>query len=273
MLVLVTRCFELKKSNSLVYYFQVLLCQGAGVAVAGLYPPLFPPNGDRGQLRWLGECAAAIGPEAYSLLLASAKEGQIVLPKYLTLRLSNGQVLNIGPNLTVPGSERLARMPSISVSQTESHSVINHSQAPCVRDLEMTEQGEECESETAENILVALKEKEEEVEVLKNTSKQLKVELSHPGVTDTVLLAHFSNFGDVKSISSSDLSASITFARPGVVEHLHGHDHHLKSEGERGGGRYVRLRMRGGEERSAAPPRSLQRNVNPFRFDIYVLSQ
>ena len=251
----------------------MLLCQGAGVAVAGLYPLLFPSNGYRGQLRWLGECAAAIGPEAYSLLLASTKEGQIVLPKYLTLRLSNGQMLHIGPNLTVPGSERLARMPSVSVSQTGSHSVINHSQAPCVRDLEMTEEGEECESETAENILVAVKEKEEEVKVLKNTSKQLKVELSHPGVKDTELLAHFSNFGDVESISSSDLSALITFARPGVVEHLHGHDHHLKSEGERDGGGYVRLRMRGGDERSAAPPRSLQRNVNPFRFDIHIFSQ
>ena len=120
---------------------------------------------------------------------------------------------------------------------------------------------------------MALKEKEEEVKVLKNTSKQLKVELSHPGVKDTELLAHFSNFGDVESISSSDLSALITFARPGVVEHLHGHDHHLKSEGERDGGGYVRLRMRGGDERSAAPPRSLQRNVNPFRFDIHIFSQ
>ena len=49
----------------------------------------------------MGECAAAIGPEAYSLLLASAKEGQIVLPKYLTLRLSNALIdLDVNDPLT-----------------------------------------------------------------------------------------------------------------------------------------------------------------------------
>ena len=155
-------------------------------------------------------------------------------------------------------------MPSVSVNQAGSNSVINHSEALCGSDWEKTVQAEECESETAENILVALKEKEEETKVFKKTCKQLKVELSHPGVTENALLVHFSHFGDVESVSSSDLTASIAFARPGVVEH---HDHHLEFEGESGGDGYVRLRMRGGDERSAAPPRSLQRNVNPFRFD------
>ena len=148
---------------------------------------------------------------------------------------------------------------------TLTNSVINHSEALCGSDWEKTVQAEECESETAENILVALK--EEETKVFKKTCKQLKVELSHPGVTENALLVHFSHFGDVESVSSSDLTASIAFARPGVVEHLAGHDHHLEFEGESGGDGYVRLRMRGGDERSAAPPRSLQRNVNPFRFD------
>ena len=245
----------------------MILCQGAGVAIAGLYPLLFTANGYRGQLRWLAESAASIGPEAYSLLLASAKEGPLVLPKYLTLHLSNGQTLNIGPNLTVPSPERLSRMPSVSVIQAGSTSVINHSEALRESDWEKTVQGEESESDTAENILVALKEKEEETKLLKQTCKQLKVELSHPGVTENALLAHFSTFGDVESVCSSDLTASITFARPGVVEHLDGQDHHLQLEGESGADGHVRLRMRGGDGRSAAPPRNLQRNVNPFRFD------
>ena len=41
----------------------------------------------------------------------------------------------------------------------------------------------------------SLKEKEEETKLLKQTCKQLKVELSHPGVTENALLAHFSTFG------------------------------------------------------------------------------
>ena len=256
-----------QEKTSSIHHSQVLLCQGAGVAIAGLYPLLFPVNGYRGQLRWLAESAAVIGPEAYSLLLASAKEGPMVLPKYLTLHLSSGAILNIGPNLTVPSPERLTRMPCVSLIHAGSNSVINHSEALRGSDWEKTVQGEECESETAENIMVALKEKEEETKLLKQTCKQLKVELSRPGVTENALLAHFSTFGDVESVSSSDLTASITFARPGVVEHLDGQDHHLQLEGESGGDAHVRLRMRGGDGRSATPPRSLQRNVNPFRFD------
>ena len=35
---------------------QVLVCQGSGVAVPGLYPLLFPPNGYHGQVQWLANC-------------------------------------------------------------------------------------------------------------------------------------------------------------------------------------------------------------------------
>ena len=107
----------------------MLVCQGAQVAVAGLYPLIFPPNGYRGQLRWIGESAAVVGPDAYSLLLASSREGPVVLPKYVTVMLSDGHRVNIGDNLTLPSSERLARMPNVSVRATETNISISHPDA------------------------------------------------------------------------------------------------------------------------------------------------
>ena len=97
--------------------------------MAGLYPLIFPPNGYRGQLRWIGESAAVVGPDAYSLLLASSREGPVVLPKYVTVLLSDGHRVNIGDNLTLPSSERLARMPNVSVRAAETNISISHPDA------------------------------------------------------------------------------------------------------------------------------------------------
>ena len=263
---------------------QVLVCQGAQVAVAGLYPLIFPPNGYRGQLRWIGESAAVLGPSAYSLLLASSREGPLVLPKYVTVLLSDGQRVHIGDNLTLPSSERLARMPNLSVKAAESNIFISHPDAESEacqagRDLgkkvqqvdvedEEGEDGEEEEGEerTEEKLSVAVQEKKEEEEKSEECRRQLKVEMSQPGATEQELATYFSKFGDVKSVNScSSLSATITFARPEAVELLGGLEHQLVVENDANGGGFVRLKMRGGDGRSATPPRHLRQNVNPFR--------
>ena len=250
----------------------MLVCQGAQVAVAGLYPLIFPPNGYRGQLRWIGESAAVVGPDAYSLLLASSREGPVVLPKYVTVMLSDGHRVNIGDNLTLPSSERLARMPNVSVRAAETNISISHPDAEleACRKLWFGKKvqedvGEEEEGEDGkdENVSVAVQEKKEEEEKSQKTRRQLKVEMSQPAATEQELVSHFSKFGDIESFSCSSLSATITFARPGAVELLCGLEHELEVDANGGG--FVRLKMRGGDGRNAMPPRHLRQNVNPFR--------
>ena len=146
----------------------MLVCQGAQVAVAGLYPLIFTPNGYKGQLRWIGESAAVVGPDAYSLLLASSREGPVVLPKYVTVLLSDGHRVNIGDNLTLPSSERLARMPNVSVRAAETNISISHPDAEleACRKLwfgkkvqEDVGEEEEGGDGTDENVSVAVQEK------------------------------------------------------------------------------------------------------------------
>ena len=252
---------------------QVLVCQGAQLAVAGLYPLIFPPNGYRGQLRWIGEAAAVLGPDAYSLLLASSREGPLVLPKYVTVLLSDGHRVNIGDNLTLPSSERLARMPNVSVRAADTNIFISHpgAELEACRKLwfgkkVQQDDGEEEEGEdgTEENVSVAVQEKKEEEEKSQKIRRQLKVEMSQPAATEQELVSHFSKFGDIESFfSCSSLSATITFARPGAVELLCGLEHQLEVDANGGG--FVRLKMRGGDGRTAMPPRHLRQNVNPFR--------
>ena len=252
---------------------QVLVCQGAQLAVAGLYPLIFPPNGYKGQLRWIGEAAAVLGPDAYSLLLASSREGPLVLPKYVTVLLSDGHRVNIGDNLTLPSSERLARMPNVSVRAADTNIFISHpgAELEACRKLwfgkkVQQDDGEEEEGEdgTEENVSVAVQEKKEEEEKSQKSRRQLKVEMSQPAATEQELVSHFSKFGDIESFfSCSSLSATITFARPGAVELLCGLEHQLEVDANGGG--FVRLKMRGGDGRTAMPPRHLRQNVNPFR--------
>ena len=268
---------------------QILVCQGAQVAVAGLYPLIFPTNGYRGQLRWIGESAGVVGPNAYSLLLASSREGPLVLPKYVTVLLSDGQRVHIGDNLTLPSSERLSRMPNLSVKAAETNIFISHPDAELEacragRDLskkvqqvdvedeegEDGEEEEEGEEGTEENLSVAVQEKKEEEDKSEKCRRQLKVEMSQPGATEQELVSYFSKFGDVVSaFSCSSLSATITFARPEAVELLGGLEHQLVVKNDAHGGGFVRLKMRGGDGRSATPPRHLRHNVNPFRCGFY----
>ena len=253
-------------------YIQVLTCQGAGVAVPGLYPLLFPPNGYHGQLRWLANTSACIGPESYSILLSASKEGKVVLPKHIVLKTSSGKTINIGEKLTSPNSKKVDRMPLLFVHSSESSYEVTH--ASTLRNEEGREEvekvngdtfieGEEEEGEEEEMLEAFAKEKTEEKLGYDKMCRKLQVEACEKIVSKAELFAHFSNYGEVEEVSASeDGYAEVVFSRAGSARHCLSLEHSLEQECSLP----IRLRVKGGSGRPPpAPPRQLQHNVNPFR--------
>ena len=106
----------------------MLICQGAGIACPGLWPLIFPNNGYHGQLSWL-QCTTAIGPSALKCLLEVAKEGEICLPKFVSLRLLTGQVIQLEPHILSPGQSWLSRHPSVTFLSRGKETVVRHQQS------------------------------------------------------------------------------------------------------------------------------------------------
>jgi hypothetical protein len=107
----------------------VLVCQGARIAVPGIYPYIFPDRGYRGQLDWLCDTAAYKAPiadQAYVTLLAVAKEGAIVLPQHVTVELATGQTVYLGPHLTTPKPGPLAKRTTLTMTVTREGATIEH---------------------------------------------------------------------------------------------------------------------------------------------------
>ena len=134
---------------------KVLICQGAGVAVPGVYPFVFTDRGYQGQLDWLADTAAYKAPiadQAYTRLLAIAKEGTITLPQHITVELNSGQEVYLGPKLTTPKAGPLAKRTTLSMTLTEDDAIIQHlAQKEVVPDgTSMEEEGEEEEEEEEE---------------------------------------------------------------------------------------------------------------------------
>ena len=140
---------------------QILACQGAGVAVHGYYPLLFPSHGYHGQLWWLGDMAACLGQEANRALLAACKEGEVELPLYLEINLGDGQTVHIGPNLTSPNVSRLKKMPSITITTKGALLVATH-----------LENSQEEKQEAAWEVVVPEPEEEKQEEVTVPEEKQ-----------------------------------------------------------------------------------------------------
>ena len=228
----------------------------------GLYPLIFPSNGYRGQLSWLAS-AAAIGPTAFSCLSDATREGEICLPKYISIKLTSGQQIQLGPNLLTPGSFQLSRHPSLSLEHFDTECRVRHSSSG----VKVSELGEVSDCDEAEHIdedveEVIRKEKEEEESSNVMGARTLKVELGEcVNVQREQLVHHFSCFGEVENvkIAPAGREADVMFKTVGVVEQLHGQDH-LLAEGQ------IRLRLKGGSGRSPAPSRQQQHQLNPFRY-------
>lgn len=234
-----------------------MLCQGAGVACPGLYPLVFPTNGYHGQLNWL-ECAAAVGQSALKCLLDAAKEEEMRLPQFVSVKLLCGQVVQLGPHLLTPGNYWLARHPSVSLLYRGKQCIVRHSNSS-VMDLRLGELSDSDEGVhldcDVENVI--RKEKEEETFKSSVAARTLKVE-GGARLTQEQLEHHFSEYGELESVQmlSGGEDAVVTFSTVGVVEHLALQEHVLP-EG--------RLRLQGGHGRRPPPPRQQQQSLNPFR--------
>ena len=195
---------------------------------------VFTQLGYKGQLAWLSDLAVSLGKEAYSSLLAAAKEGELEVPLYTTIKLLDGEIIHLGPTLTTPTANHLKRTPDILVSTLEDKLVITH------RDNEREgEDGEEEEGDNEEAVDVKEnnnKEEEEEAEdqaedtdededeeerkeeikkakkpwkdedVVKQRQQekrkrqQVHVSYSAESVTTEELRVHFSQYGEVKEV-------------------------------------------------------------------------
>ena len=103
------------------------VCEAAGLAVPGVWPLMFPGNGYHGQINWLASLVGCIGQKAYSALLSAAKEGDVNLPQHVSVRLASGQLVEIGPNLTVPNVQKVSKkMPHLSICLGEETVKVNH---------------------------------------------------------------------------------------------------------------------------------------------------
>ena len=232
----------------------MLICQGAGIACPGMWPLIFPNNGYHGQLSWL-ESTAAIGPSALKCLLDVAKEGEICLPKFVSLKLLTGQVIQLGPHILSPGQSWLSRHPSVSCVAMGKETVVRHAQSS-VKDSRLGELSDPDEGVNLDCDLESVISREEE-ESRKSSceGKALKVD---GAAKQQHLEQHFAEFGDIESVRVLSEGAVVTFKTVGVADHLDGQAPTLP-EGQ------VRLRLAGGANRPSPPSRHPQQRLNPFR--------
>ena len=220
---------------------------------------VFPGNGYHGQLSWLSN-AAAIGPTAFSCLHDAAKEGEICLPKYISIKLISGQQIQLGPSLLTPGSFQLSRHPSLSLEHFDTECCVRHSSSVVSELGELSDCDEAIHLDQDVEEVIRKEKKEEEISMLTG-ARTLKVELGEcVNVQGEQLVHHFSGFGEVENvnINPAGKEADVIFKTVGVVEQLDGEEHVL-AEGQR-------LRLKGGSGRSPAPSRQQQHRLNPFRY-------
>lgn len=235
----------------------MLICQGAGIACPGLWPLIFPNNGYHGQLSWL-ESTAAIGPSALKSLLEIVKEGKICLPKFISIKLLTGQVIQLGPSILFPGQSWLSRHPSVSFVARGKETVVDHEQLSVknssLGELNDPDEGVHLDCDV-ENVI--RKEKEEETFKSSVAARTVTVE-GGARLSQEQLEQHFSEYGELESVKMLSGNAVVTFSTFGVVEHLAPQEHILP-EGQ------VRLRLQGGHGSRPPPPRQQQQSLNPFR--------
>lgn len=249
------------------------VCEAAGLAVPGVWPLMFPGNGYHGQINWLASLVGCIGQKAYSALLSAAKEEEVNLPQYVSVRLSCGQLVEIGPNLTVPNIQKVSKkMPHLNICLGETTVKVNHKNCD-KNDNDVTHQGGEEHVPGDDHPLLEEDEAREELPDLEEEAKQqdllmkdMKIVVQcDREVEDSKLQEHFSQYGEVMSVSTATPGKStVTFASSAVVEQLDGEEHSVLL----GGDQSVRLRLKGGNRRAAVPPQAQQNALNPFRYAI-----
>ena len=281
--------------------FKVLACQGAGVAVHGYYPFIFPSRGYRGQLWWLANIAGCFGKEAYKALLDSSKEGEVELPLHIEIKLEDGQTIHLGPNLTSPNTYNLHRIPSVTATKKVGLLLVTHKnnnkQDKQEADWVTIPETEENIASEVEDLLEISKpedksnfKKEEKckgdyndsedfpkeknfdelnVELLEQRrvnaleSKKLYVHFDDTTISKEQLNSHFNSYGEVQ-----DIYFPTSTYLPAVVTYSSPAVVTSLIGREHSLGGSVPLRLRGGSGRHRIPPTTLQDSVCPFRYDI-----
>ena len=251
------------------------VCEAASLAVPGVWPLMFPGNGYHGQINWLDSLVGCMGQKAYSALLSAAKEGEVELPQHVAVQLSNGQVVEIGPDLTIPNIQKVSRkMPHLSICLGDETVTVKHKSCEKVDNTLAQPGGEEHDfddghslleqDEVSEDYPDLVQEEKTKTEDVLCQGMQLDVQCDSE-VDDFQLRKHFSQFGEVISVSTTGAGKSkVTFASSAIVEQLSGEEHSVLL----GGDQNVRLRLRGGSGRAQVPPQAQQDALNPFRYDI-----
>jgi hypothetical protein len=262
----------------------VLACQGAGIAVFGVYPLVFTTNGYHGQINWLLDTAACTGDKANSVLLSSSREGELILPQHVQISLPSGQTVQLGPDLLTPTDRSVRRMRSLYTSIDGACLVVKQVGAEQEEedDEEVPEEKAEAKDEDdddkdfddtkkldkEERARRDAKESEDlKIEDEKNR-KKVYIDMDKLDVTEEQLRGHMVQFGDVDTIYIPEGPFSnfgvVTMASPVVAGALLGARHTLQRSSAEGG--KAVLRLRGGSGRMPrAPPQQQQQLVCPFR--------
>ena len=282
--------------------FKVLACQGAGVAVHGYYPLIFPSIGYRGQLWWLANIAGCFGKEAYKALMDSSKEGEVELPLHIEIKLEDGQTIHFGPNLTSPNTYNLHRTPSVTTIKKVGLLLVTHKD----NDKQDKQEAEWVTiPETEENIAREIEDlpnneitkpedkgnwKEEDKnmgdyndskdfpkeknfddldkELLEQRrvnaleSKKIYVHFDDITISKEQLNSHFNTYGEVQ-----DIYFPTSTNLPAVVTYSSPAVVTSLIGREHSLGGSIPLRLRGGSGRYRIPPTTLQDSVCPFRYD------
>ncbi len=250
-----------------------------------MYPLVFPGPGYKGQLRgW--DSATCLGQEAYAALLAAAREGEVELLQYVTIRRENGQQVFLGPRQTTPSESQVKRRtPDLSLSHSLGKVVVRHREVERqeARQSVWTEEEVECpteeeeeESEEEPNIkrkeeidekLKYVLEEEDEAKEEPVKGAELHVYCDDETVSVDDLRQHFEQYGEVKEVSMSTNCSVVTLASSVLVQSLAGRTHTLVRPPESGGS--VPLRLRGGSGRGRRVPPRQHRQANcPFRNGV-----
>ena len=247
------------------------------MAVPGVWPLVFTRLGYSGQINWLADIAVAMRKDSYDILLAAAKEGELEIPLYTTVRLLDKTVVYLGPMLTTPTEYHLKRTPSIHITTTEEKLIVSHTDWEEEEEEEvfaddMTEEEKEEDDGEEEQDFQPWKEGANQGKEEKKRRKRVHVGFDAKGVKKEELEKHFSQFGEVEDVfmvPPHHNFATVTFKSEVVAEFLiaksglEGKDGERRHSLQRPGaeGSPVQLRLLGGSGRGRRVPPRLQRHA------------
>ena len=246
------------------------------------------------------DTAACDGEEAYTALLAAAKEGEVELSRHVEVWHQSGQSVHLGPHLTTPSTSHLKNTPDLTVTVEEERMVARHrkmekddakrlvweAEVPDVQESEdddnddVKDDGEDGKDEVKEVKLGKNRTPDSVEEELQRQradfavqQKQIFVDYNCSAVTKEELQQHFQQFGKVEEVllSCAPLTpTTVTFQSAVVAQSLVEKTHTLQHTEGRGGCVPLRLRGGSGGRGRRVPPTQQRHNTCSFRYKQFV---